>query len=391
MNGSQTILLCNSGSSSLKLALYHWDCQKDQSRCLAVEQVSAAPSGQPAIVADLLAQWPVPSVILHRVVHLGRVAEGPLPFDQALCQRLRHWAPLAPDHNPAALALFAKLQRQFPQARQFAIADSGLYHTLPAEARCYPLPDTLSPAWPIQRYGFHGLAHRAMWRGLRAYAGEAVEQWRVITLQLGSGCSATAWRAGQVRDTSMGFTPLEGLPMASRSGSIDPGILLHLLQREHWTADRLSELLQHQSGLRGASTAADQSGSADCRDLLARNSERDRQALSLFCYQVRKQIGAYWAALGGLDAVILGGGIAEHQPGLRAQILTGLEDLGLVLDLDANRRASPAQAGYQPLQRADSRVQAGLCPVNEMDEMLRQYQQVQGNQFSRKRSESRHE
>ncbi len=362
-----TILLCNGGSSSLKLA----QVMADDGRCVWQEGFE----GNVETLCESLRQAlehlasegrPMPQAVLHRIVHAGLVTETPGLLDAALLERIAHWAPLAPLHNSLALQLIHIIAAHWPDLPQYAVFDSGLYAHLPDVASHYALPADLSPRWPLRRYGFHGLAHRSQWRSVQRLSQEAdrMAPRRLITLQLGSGCSVTTWRDDQAIDTSMGFTPLEGLVMSTRSGSIDPGIVLHLLRQEKLSVDELDSVLSRRSGL-----AALGAGNGDMRAVLALEPARAEAALAHYAMQIRKSVGAAIAVLGGVDAISVGGGVGEHQPTVRQAVFAGLGDLGIVLDAERNRCAERASR----LHANESVVALWLCPVDEMDEMWRQY------------------
>lgn len=360
------LILCNAGGSSIKLAA----CTEggDNGSRFPKGVNWSLDEGSPARLLerfrDSLPGHPVRAV-LHRIVHAGPVSADIAPLDEAVREAIIHWQVLAPRHNALARELIDASEAAWPQAPQFAVFDSGLYRSLPEEARRYALPDGLSPDWPLARYGFHGLAHLNQRRQVTSACGAR----RLVSLQLGSGCSATAWDGDHVVDTSMGFTPLEGLPMARRSGSIDPGILLHLLQQCGYSPAQLSRLLAEQSGLQGMA------GTADMRDLLDENgpvSEEAGRAVSFHARQIRKQLGAFLTLLGGLDAISFGGGVGEHQWWLRQAVTEGLAGLGVVLDTERNRCA---EGGSTARLDADGSVtRLYLTPVNEMEEMLRHYE-----------------
>jgi len=370
-----SILACNGGSSTLKLARF--TPSTDGS---GWAQATRTLDGDASVlvrdfVSDLDAN-PLPDVILHRIVHAGRVQECAERIDRAVTDRIRHWLPLAPRHNTLALDLIEHLQQVCPDVPQFAIYDAGLYADLPEESARYALPADLSPRWPVRRYGFHGLAHRSQCRqvqalfaatrsGLEAGTGPR----RFISLQLGSGCSVSAWLDGKVVDTSMGFTPLDGVVMARRSGALDPGIALHLLAQEGWSGADLAKLLQGEAGL-----AALAWHEGDMRAIAAEATAQGEQSASAmairqYCYQLRKHIGSYIAVLGGVDAISVGGGVGENQARVRAGTLQGLSGLGIILDDARNQAAASGQ-----LHSAASTTAIYLTPVNEMDEMLRQYE-----------------
>jgi acetate kinase len=354
-----TILMCNAGSATLKLAA----CALT-GKPLWERRLEGAPGTLEAGLREQLsASAEAPHAVLHRIVHAGAVQEFPSRMDESLLARIAHWAPLAPLHNPLALRLVAAVRERWPDVLQFAVFDSGLFGQLPEVAAVYALPATLSPRWPLRRYGFHGLAHRSQWRQVQPADGAPGPR-RLITLQLGSGCSLTAWKDDQVLDTTMGFTPLEGLVMATRSGTLDPGIVLHLLQQEGMSAEQIRQCLMHEAGL-----AALAPGKGDMRALLASALPAAEQALAHYCWSIRKAIGAAVAVLGGLDALCIGGGVGENQPLVRARILQDLQVFGIALDTKINTQAP--RAGR--LQSATSQVVIALTPVNEMDEMFRQF------------------
>jgi acetate kinase len=219
-----------------------------------------------------------------------------------------------------------------------AVFDTAFHSSLPDYAYTYALPYELARKHRIRRYGFHGTAHEYMLEQYAGMKGIAPSQARLITLQLGNGCSAAAIRGGLSIDTSMGFTPLEGLVMGTRSGDLDPSIMSFLAEKEGVSANEVEDWFNMRSGLLGISGSA-----SDMRSLLAaeaKGDERAHLAVAVFCYRVRKYIGAYLAALGGADAVVFGGGIGENSPVVRERILSGLEALGLRLDKERNEAAA---------------------------------------------------
>lgn len=360
------LILCNAGSSSIKLAAATADAGNGHR---VLESVNwPLEDGSPARLLERFRErLPADPVraVLHRIVHAGPVSADIALLDETVRKAIVHWQVLAPRHNALARDLIDASEAAWPGARPLAVFDSGLYRSLPEEARRYPLPDGLSPDWPIARYGFHGLAHRSQRRQVSAVSSAR----RLVTLQLGSGCSATAWDGERVVDTSMGFTPLEGLPMARRSGSIDPGILLHLLQQCGYSPEQLARLLAEDSGLQGMA------GTADMRNLLDEAgpvSEEADRIVSFIAVRIRKQLGAFFALLGGLDAVSFGGGVGEHQWWLRQAVMEELAPLGMVLDSGRNRQAGGEETAA--LHADGSPAGIYLTPVNEMQEMLRHYE-----------------
>lgn len=340
------LLTINTGSSSVRLVLYAHDGVTFQRLDARNEPGDADP------VASLraLRDWEQVDVVAHRVVHGGDTLVAPCALDARVEAEIERLAPLAPLHNPRALTwIRACRELHGAQLPQVAMFDTGFYANLPEPARRYALPKRLE----LRRYGFHGLAHQALWRSWHALHPQFTAGGRVISLQLGSGCSITAIANGEPRDTSMGFSPLEGLVMATRGGDLDPGVLLHLL-REGMTVDRLDTLLNKESGLYGLA------GESDMRKLLASTKPEARQAIEFYCYRARQYIGAYLAVLGGADAILFGGGVGEHAAPVRAQILAGLEWAGIHLDTEAN-----AQAGAGCISAPGSRVAVWVIPVDE--------------------------
>jgi acetate kinase len=350
------ILTCNAGSSSLRLALF----ERQDGALVRLRQAhhEAVEPGDPAPLARLLAELPGGiAAVAHRIVHGGR-RHGSCRIDADVEREIGQYAPLAPLHNPAALRWLQACRRQVgEQIPQIAMFDTAFYADLPPVAATYPLPDEVCREHGLRRYGFHGIAHAAMWRHWCALHPELPRGGRVISLQLGAGCSATAIAQGHALDTSMGFTPLEGLMMATRSGDIDPGLLLHLQRHAGLSVEALEELLTRRSGLLGVSGA-----SGDMRELLQSRDPRATLAVEMFCYRVRKYIGAYLAALGGADGVLFGGGIGQHSPQIRARILAGLGSLGIELDPQHNEQTVGAA---ECISAARSRIEVRVVPVDE--------------------------
>ncbi len=318
------VLVVNAGSSSLKLSLHGAD------GCSHWQQQQPLPPGAPleALVDDWLAPLltdlaPQPDLVVHRIVHGGEAFTAPTALTAAVLERLEALVPLAPLHNGPALRLIRWLQQRFPAwPQQWACFDTAFHATLPAAASTYAIP----AAWRqqgLRRYGFHGLNHEHVGRSVAAQA-PAVR--RLISCHLGAGCSLCAIRIegdGQARsvDTTMGFTPLEGLVMASRSGSVDPGLLLHQL-RQGMDVAELDVALNRQSGLLGLSQT-----SADMRDLrraAAAGETGASLAIAVFRHRLLQGIGAMAASLGGADAIALTGGIGEHDQALAAELRQAL-------------------------------------------------------------------
>jgi acetate kinase len=333
------VMTVNTGSSSVRLAAF--SSEGELLSQLASGHYSGNWNDPLAILSAFLKGHGIEAVaaVSHRIVHGGARLTAPCRIDDTVAAEIGRLAPLAPLHNPRALEWIRACRALFgAETAQVAVFDTAFYAALPEVAATYALPRALSARHGIRRYGFHGIAHQAMWRRWRELRPDLPAGGRVISLQLGAGCSITAVRDGQVVDTSMGFSPLEGLVMATRSGDVDPGLLLFLQRAEGLTPERMERLLNEEGGLLGLSGV-----SADMRTLLDADDAGARLAIDVYCYRARKYIGAYLAALGGADAILFGGGVGKHAPEVRAQILNGLEELGIVLDADANRAAIGAE------------------------------------------------
>jgi acetate kinase len=325
----RTILTVNAGSSSVRLALFQ---VKREDVLLLRSTREATPEPRAVVLERFLAGDDGVAAVAHRIVHGGTSLHTTCEIDAAVTAEVARVASLAPLHNPAALTWVDICRQRLPAARGLAVFDTEFFADLPEVAATYALPTRLRSRWGLRRLGFHGLAHRSM---LQAFARLAPARChRVITLQLGSGCSMAAILDRRAVDTSMGFTPLEGLVMGSRCGDLDPGVVLFLSRYAGMDHDEIERVLNDESGLLGLSGI-----SSDFRALLEDRSPAARLALDVFCYRVRKYVGAYVAVLGGCDALLVGGGAGEHLPELRSRMLAGLEGLGLVLDGDVNAGA----------------------------------------------------
>lgn len=276
-----------------------------------------------------------PDAIGHRVVHGGEAFSISVAIDQTVIDTIRNLIPLAPLHNPANLAGIEICRKTFPSVPQVAVFDTAFHQTMPPHAFRYAVPETWYCRHGIRRYGFHGSSHRYVASRAAGYLQRPVEDLKLITLHLGNGASAAAIQHGRSIDTSMGFTPLEGLVMGTRCGDLDAAIPLHLENVLGQGAGELQEALNRDSGLKGLC------GSNDLREVLAgeqAGDERARLALDVYCYRIRKYIGAYFVALDGLDALIFTGGVGENAPLIRSRVCQGLEKLGIVIDPEANDR-----------------------------------------------------
>jgi acetate kinase len=295
----------------------------------------------------------------HRVVHGGEEFTGSVIIDERVIASIEKYADLAPLHNPPNLAGIRAVHRRLPDITQVACFDTAFHSTIPEVAYMYALPYELYQRYRIRRYGFHGISHRYVARRAAALMGRGKYEINAVTCHLGNGCSITAVKEGRSVDTSMGFTPLEGVPMGTRSGDLDPAILFYLVDKGY-TAQKLKMLCNKQSGLLGISGLSN-----DIRSLLQLADEgnsRARLAIDVFCYRIRKYIGAYAAVLEPLDALVFTGGIGENAACLRKQICTGMSQIGIRLDPAAN---DEALANETRISAADSPVKIFVIPTNE--------------------------
>jgi acetate kinase len=301
----------------------------------------------------------------HRVVHGGDRYTQPTLVDDDVVAGIEELVALAPLHNPPALAGIRATGEAFPGLAQVAVFDTAYFSDLPPAAATYALDRDLALREGIRRYGMHGISHEYVAGETARYLGRPLDELRLVVLHLGNGASAAAIRAGRPVDTSMGMTPLEGLVMGTRSGDVDPGVLLHLLRRGH-SVDELEDLLHHRSGLQGLA------GRHDLRDLAAAIDDGDeaaRTAFDVYCHRIRKYVGAYLAVLGGADAVVFTAGVGQHDTRVRESALEGLGALGLELDPELNRIAVE---GARPISTNSSPVTILVVPTDEELAIARQ-------------------
>lgn len=291
------------------------------------------------LIPELLALSPEPvGAVGHRVVHGGDQFVAPTQIDDDVQAAIEELIPLAPLHNPANLAGIVAARAACPDVPHVAVFDTAFHATLPARARNYAIPTELAEAHGIVRYGFHGTSHQFVSERAAKFLGEPAQRLRIISCHLGNGASVTAVEYGRSVETSMGMTPLEGLVMGTRSGDLDPGILLHLMRSEGLDADGLDTLLNRNSGLAGLSGVGH-----DLRDIqsrAAKGDERCRLAMRVFAHRLRKYIGAYAAIMGGVDAIVFTGGIGQGSAEIRHMACQRLDFLGARLDEDRNRAAT---------------------------------------------------
>jgi acetate kinase len=291
----------------------------------------------------------------HRVVHGGPKYSEPQRINAEMVEELHRLSPFDPEHLPEEILLTEAFHRRYPDMPQVACFDTGFHHNLPRVAQLLPIPRRYE-AQGVRRYGFHGLSYTFLIGELARLAGTEAAKGRVILAHLGNGASLAAVRDGKSVDTSMSFTPTAGVPMSSRSGDLDPGLIWYLARTEKMSTKQFHEMVNFQSGLLGVSET-----SADMRDLLDCETRdvRAAEAVALFCYQVKKWIGAFTAALGGLDTMVFAGGIGENAPTVRARICDGLGFLGIELD----EKRNGANAGV--ISSENSRIPVRVIRTDE--------------------------
>jgi acetate kinase len=302
----------------------------------------------------------------HRVVHGGERFSAPALIDDQVVEAIREQVPLAPLHNPANLLGIQAARAAFPATPQVAVFDTAFHRTMPPRASRYALPRELADRLRIRRYGFHGTSHAYVSRAAADHLGVPLAELNLITMHLGNGASVAAVAGGRCIDTSMGLTPLEGLVMGTRSGDLDPAIIFYLHREAGLSLDRIDQLLNTESGLKGLG------GVNDMREIQRRAAAGDRaarEALEVYCYRIRKYVGAYAAALGRVDALVFTAGIGEHSELVRAEVCAGLERLGVRLDRDRNRARSDRPRTVSAEQSA---VAVLVVPTNEELEIAEQ-------------------
>ncbi|HVC95818.1 MAG TPA: acetate kinase [Pirellulales bacterium] len=308
----------------------------------------------------------------HRIVHGGRFTSS-VQITPAVRSRVKALAELAPLHNPPSLETLAAAESELPGVTQVAVFDTAFHSTMSPEASTYPVPESWTRDWSIRRFGFHGLSHAYCSRRATEMLGRPADELRLVICHLGHGCSASAVRGGHCVDTTMGFTPLEGLMMATRSGSIDPGVVLHVERHHGLTAEQIESVLNRESGLLGVSGI-----SGDMRQVLAaarEGHEQARLAIGIYTQRVRQAIGALTVTMGGVDALVFTAGVGEHAVEVRDSICRGLECLGLELDAAANAACVPDADIASP----GSRGRILVIATREDVTMLREVLQVLGD------------
>lgn len=394
-NDPQRVLTINGGSSSIKFALFEVGRPPRRvfsgvlerigrvDACLRVKERPGVGTFSKGVTASdhhaavgVLMDWlekeaevgPL-AAVGHRVVHGGPEYSRPQRVTPEMLQELRRIIPFDPDHLPEEILLTEEFEERFPGLPQIACFDTAFHRDMPRVAKILSIPRRYEEKG-IVRYGFHGLSYAYLMRELERTAGAEAAQGRVVLAHLGGGASLAAVRGGQSIDTSMGFTPAAGIPMGTRSGDIDPGLVWYLFHIEGADPKSFNTMINQESGLLGVSGT-----SADMRDLMEREAEDPRaaDAVALFCYQVKKYIGAFAAALGGLDTLVFSGGIGENSPEVRSRVCEGLGFLGVELDEARNKNGgtlvSRGKVAVRVIPTDEERMIAEtVCEVLELRE-----------------------
>ncbi|MDB6108219.1 MAG: acetate kinase [Gammaproteobacteria bacterium] len=352
------VVTVNSGSTSVKLAAFEARSQDDVTQ-ISHDHVTGEHLAPHEVLPKFLASLPAaPAAIAHRVVHGGRRFTAPVRIDSSVLTAIRALSELAPLHNPKAVEwIEAACGAAGPDVAQVAAFDTAFFSSLPRVAGEYALASRYGVDEGVRRYGFHGLAHEALWRRWSQLHPDLPLGGRVITFQMGGGVSAAAIERGKPLDTSMGFSPLEGLVMGTRSGDIDPAVVPYLEKRLHKSSDEIISLLNRESGVFGLSGGATELGK-----LAADPSPETQFAVDLYCYRARKYVGAYLAVLGGCDGIVFGGGVGEHVPAVRQRMLAGMGWAGIELDAAANDAARGQEARIDTSRQP---VRVHVIPVEE--------------------------
>lgn len=354
------LLSINAGSSSLKVAVFDDNQLEVPRTSVSIEGIGSPeacliPEGEyksdktrflpiesPEAAAILVKQWletealtgdDTVNAIGYRVVHGGPRFDAATAIDSDVIQYLTQITPLAPNHMPATLACIAAFQQAFPSTVHVACFDTSFFHDIPAVAKTLPIPIELQEKENIRRFGFHGLSYQSLLGSFAAHEGKAAAHGRVIMAHLGSGASVAACKDGKPVDMSMGFTPISGIMMSTRTGDLEPGVLTYLQQEKGMSIEQINNLVAHKSGLLGVSGL-----SGDMRTLLQAQHENANAllAIDLFCYKIKKTIGSYIAVLGGVDSIIFSGGVGERSAEIRARICSELEFLGISISEERN-------------------------------------------------------
>jgi acetate kinase len=392
MKLTKKILALNTGSSSIKFALYEtgaaeallftgsltrighkegaFSVTDGQGSSLASESV-AVPDHDAACA--LLFSWVLkqgeaykPDAIGHRMVHGGPRYSSPQVVSPELIASLEELIPYAPEHLPQALKAVSQASKLFPGTLQVTCFDTSFHSSMPPVARFYPLPESIRSEG-VQRYGFHGLSYEYLLGELERQGGREAARGKVVLAHLGHGASMAAVKEGRSIDTTMGFSPAGGLVMSTRTGDLDPGVILFLLQQDKMSAAQIKEMVNRQSGLLGISGISD-----EMQVLLSmeRQNLKAREAVDMFCYRAKMCLGSYAAAMGGIDTLVFSGGIGEHASEIRSRICEGLDFLGIAVDASRNDVSSPV------ISPDGSAVTVRVIATNEELMIVRQTQGI---------------
>jgi acetate kinase len=364
----EQILIINGGSSSIKYAVYEVPALKQvlKGKVERIGLAGAPPNHKEAIakVIQLLDEREVgrPAAIGHRIVHGGPKYAESQRVTESLIQELRRLCPLDPEHLPSEIDIVEALAKRYPDVPQVACFDTAFGRAMPRVAKIVAIPRKYE-AMGVQRYGFHGLSYTFLMEEIARLDGADTARGRIVLAHLGNGASMAAVRDGKCIEMTMGLTPASGLVMSTRSGDIDPGLAGFLHRVEGMSPQEFHEMIHERSGLLGISET-----SPDIRDLLARRADdvRAREAVEVFCYQARKWIGALAAVLGGIDMIVISGGIGEHSPQVRREICAGLEFLGIRIDASAN------EADAQVISEESAAVRVRVIQTDEEQVMARE-------------------
>lgn len=382
------ILVINAGSSSLKYQLIDMDTKKVLAKGLCERigiegsRLNHTPAGGEKVVIEksmndhadaiklvidalidknhgVISSMSEIGAVGHRVVHGGERFSESVVISEEVKQGVRECIPLAPLHNPANLIGIDACEKVMPEVKQVGVFDTAFHQTMPKEAYLYGIPYEYYEKYKIRRYGFHGTSHKYVSAKASEMLNKPIEELKIITCHLGNGSSVAAVKNGKVIDTTMGLTPLAGILMGTRSGDIDPAIVTFLMEKENLGTDEINTVLNKKSGVLGVSGV-----SSDFRDLDAaasQGNERAKAALDMFCYGIKKYIGSYAAAMGGVDAVVFTAGVGENDGKTRAAITSGLEFLGIKIDPDKNKLRGQAV----DISSDDASVKTLVIPTDE--------------------------
>jgi acetate kinase len=386
MRDDAYLLTVNAGSSSVKFALFGANnltnevlqasienIGQDTSRMIINGVVSPVDAPTHSVATSLLADAvskEVPTkhiaAVGHRIVHGGSKYYKPQLVTPQLLKDLRELTAFDPEHLPAQLSLIETLSRQLVGVPQVACFDTAFHHDLPAPARLLPIPRHFANEG-IRKYGFHGLSYEFIVTELRRVEGDIAAGGKVIIAHLGSGASLVALKDGKSVDTTMGMTPASGIPMSTRSGDLDPGLVLYLQRNHGYTPDKFNHMVNFESGLLGVSeTSADMKRLLEIED----SDVRAKEAIELFCYQVKKSIGSLAASIGGISTLVFTGGMGENAPRIRAKICEGLEFLGVILDPEQN------EEGARLISAPASQAGVHVIHTNEAVTIARQTSEI---------------